>query len=421
MLVMCALPLVGGMGWWVLSWLRRTGFEVDAVLEGVRGPDVSGVPVELARAVWMLGSDQNAQRVWVSLGLGTFERGCPIVMDWIYTDMGMDIEVAMLTGQAPTDWQSDDMRTRLAHALGVPEVRVTSKTRGFVMLSLRTSDPLARPIPLPRHQHDNIDLRAVIAGMTEDGQWWSIKILYAHVLLAGVTGAGKGSVLWSIIAGLAPAVRQGLVDLWVADPKGGVEFFSGADLFTRFTWDPAQIIAMMTEAVELMDHRKSQMRGQRSRKHIPTALEPLIVIIIDEAAALSAYATADEKKEFTRLLGILLTQGRAMSISVIAALQDPSKETMPQRQLFPARIGLRLDEPTQVTMIHGKGARDRGAACDQISDEMQGVGYVSIDGVADFVRVRAFWVDDHDIDALVDQYAPLPAPVDLEEIRRMSA
>ncbi|MFJ9364119.1 hypothetical protein ACIRRA_06855 [Nocardia sp. NPDC101769] len=45
---------------------------------------------------------------------------------------------------------------------------------------------------------------------------------------------------------------------------------------------------------------------------------------------------------------------------------DPSKENAPQRQLLPYWIGLQMAEPTQVTMIHGHGAKDRGSLCDEI-------------------------------------------------------
>jgi len=39
------------------------------------------------------------------------------------------------------------------------------------------------------------------------------------------------------------------------------------------------------------------------------------------------------------------------------------------RNLFPDRIAMRLDEPEQVDMVLGDGARDRGALADLISTE----------------------------------------------------
>ncbi|MEU6580115.1 hypothetical protein [Nocardia sp. NPDC046763] len=45
---------------------------------------------------------------------------------------------------------------------------------------------------------------------------------------------------------------------------------------------------------------------------------------------------------------------------------DPSKENVPQRQLLPYWIGLQMADSTQVTMIHGHGAKDRGSLCEEI-------------------------------------------------------
>ena len=53
----------------------------------------------------------------------------------------------------------------------------------------------------------------------------------------------------------------------------------------------------------------------------------------------------------------------------MAALQDPRKEVMNIRNLFPDKIALRLDESEQVDMVLGDGARDRGALADQISPD----------------------------------------------------
>jgi DNA segregation ATPase FtsK/SpoIIIE, S-DNA-T family len=54
---------------------------------------------------------------------------------------------------------------------------------------------------------------------------------------------------------------------------------------------------------------------------------------------------------------------------VVAALQDPRKDVLAIRNLFPDRIAMRLDEPEQVDMVLGDGARDRGAACELISSD----------------------------------------------------
>ena len=81
-------------------------------------------------------------------------------------------------------------------------------------------------------------------------------------------------------------------------------------------------------------------------------------------------------------------------------LQDPRKEVLNIRNLFPDKIALRLDEPTQADLVLGDGAHDRGALCEEISADPAtgaGVGYVRLETSPDPVRVRAGFVTDTDI------------------------
>lgn len=101
-------------------------------------------------------------------------------------------------------------------------------------------------------------------------------------------------------------------------------------------------------------------------------------------------------------LGLLLSQGRAVGVVVLGAVQDPRKDVLPQRDLFPTRIALRLNEPVQVNLTIGAGARNRGALADQIPDSLPGVGYVCVDGIAEPVRVRFSHITDQHIDQLLN-------------------
>ena len=79
------------------------------------------------------------------------------------------------------------------------------------------------------------------------------------------------------------------------------------------------------------------------------------------------------------------------------------------RNLFPDRIAMRLDEPDQVDMVLGDGARDPGAACELISADPAtgaGVAFVRLGTDPDPVRVGAGWVTDADIQAMADQCLP---------------
>jgi S-DNA-T family DNA segregation ATPase FtsK/SpoIIIE len=140
-----------------------------------------------------------------------------------------------------------------------------------------------------------------------------------------------------------------------------------------------------------------------------------VVVVVDEVAFLTAYQ-ADRKLRDRTLaaLATLTTQGRAVGYCVVAALQDPRKEVLNIRNLFPDKIALRLDEPSQADLVLGDGARDRGALCDQISTDPAtgaGVGYIRLEADPDPVRVRAAFVSDADIRDMASTWAS-PIPVD---------
>jgi S-DNA-T family DNA segregation ATPase FtsK/SpoIIIE len=90
-----------------------------------------------------------------------------------------------------------------------------------------------------------------------------LRLLGTHLLVAGASGAGKGSVLSSLIRALAPLVYGGSVELWVIDPKGGMEMTFGRALFARFEdTDYEGMAAMLEEAAPTWRRGRS---GSRAR------------------------------------------------------------------------------------------------------------------------------------------------------------
>jgi len=67
-------------------------------------------------------------------------------------------------------------------------------------------------------------------------------------------------------------------------------------------------------------------------------------------------------------------------------------------------------------MVLGDSAREQGAHCDRIPASLPGVGYVRIDGVREPGRVRATYVTDDDIKAMVAAYTPRCPPLDGEQL-----
>ena len=324
------------------------------------------------------------------------------------------VRVRMVVGQQPADWEHRS--DALAHAFGARSCQVTilAGRPGFLELTVGRQDPLAAVISaLPVPDEAGVDLAAVPVGVTEGGEPWHLAVAGGtHTLVAGCTGAGKGSVLWSLLRGLAPAIRAGWVQVWAVDPKAGMELAPGEPMFARFAYEPDAMVDLLEDAAELMLGRCDRLLGV-TRVHAPTIVEPAVVVVIDELAKLTAYELDPAlRRRATQAISVLLTQGRAPAVTVVAALQDPRKDVVSFRDLFPMRVALRLVEDTQTRLVLGAGAHDRGAACERIPRSLPGVGYVLLDGDTHPTRVRASWVSDDDIAALGSAY---PAPTHADE------
>ena len=324
-------------------------------------------------------------------GLTISQRGKPdaepLVPELSLVCIGAAVDtlvVRLLVGQSVKTWaaQVDGLAAAFgAHSVSIEPGRVEAGRGRDIVLRVRHHDALAAPVPLHRPQPDTpvVRLAHVPVGLTEHGTEWTLPVAGNHILVGGATGAGKGSVLWSLVAGLAPGIKAGLIAVRCLDPKGGMEFAAGAPLFDRFAHDPDSILAVLRETTATMLARAQRLRGT-TRCHRPTRTEPHIVLLVDELATLTAYADRKQRAEVEQLLGLWLAQGRAVGVSVIAAVQDPSKDVVALRQLFPVRVGLRMTEATQTAMILSTAAHQQGARCEDIPDTTPGVGYVLTEG-----------------------------------------
>jgi S-DNA-T family DNA segregation ATPase FtsK/SpoIIIE len=384
---------VVAVGWWVLqrpSWLRFGWWPILARWRRF-----------LYRRRW------QAAMVTAKLAVAFDQHTVIPVLRKVRCRAGRDVVlVRMVTGQVPDDFAH--VSERLAHTFGVRQVKATpGPGYGTVVLTLLRGDPLTKLIPaLPVTGVP--DFTALPIAVQEDGQVYRLRLFGTQVLVVGATGSGKGSVIWAIVRALAGGVGTGLVQLWGLDPKGGMELGIGLPLFKRFaSKDFPAMAEMLEEAARTAQARAARLAG-KTRQHTPTPADPLIVLIIDELANLTAYLTDRQLKDRIKAaLGIVLTQGRAVGVHVVAAIQDPRKEVLPARGLFPTRIGLRLAEPAEVDMVLGDGLRDRGALCDRIPITLPGVGYVVLEGDPSPMRVRFPFQEDDEIRDMARTYGRL--------------
>jgi len=398
LVVWSVLVLVGWRVLWPVSFARR-----------------AASPARSRARAW------RYRRRWASVmtisGLAPWYQGriiLPVLGKVSATRYVDRVRVRLVSGQSPGDFAR--RAENLAHGFGATLCRVRTSRSGAVLLEFVRRDALAaivRPAPMPASP----DLRALEVGRREDGLPWLVRLHGTHVLVAGATGAGKASLLWSLVRAMFPLMQQGLVRVLAADPKL-MELAFGRAIFDRYgayAADPGAVVAMLEQAVAHMQARAETFAGYQ-RDHTPTVEHPFTVVLVDEVAFLTAYQPDRKLRErVMNSLATLTTQGRAVGYCVVAALQDPRKDVLAIRNLFPDRIAMRLDEPEQVDMVLGDGARDRGAACELISADPAtgaGVAFVRTESDPDPVRVRAGWVADHDILTLASYCRDDPEPLD---------
>jgi S-DNA-T family DNA segregation ATPase FtsK/SpoIIIE len=274
-------------------------------------------------------------------------------------------------------------------------------------------DPLATPFDatVPAVGAGMPDLRAVPMGRTEDNTAWLLDVRVS-TLVAGTSGSGKASLVWSLLFGLAPAIRAGLVEVHGIDLKGGMEFAMGRPLFTRYAQTADVAVALLEDASAQMTARAARLAGISRSLEQPTVAEPLVFVVVDELAALVAYQTdRDLLRPAEAALSLILSQGRAVGCYVFGFLQDPRKDTVKMRHLFPQSFGLRLRDREEVAMVLSDGAVAAGAACHKIPRSTPGVGFVLGEGNRP-VRVRAGYVSDQMIRDCAARFpAACPRPV----------
>lgn len=227
-------------------------------------------------------------------------------------------------------------------------------------------------------------------------------LMQVHLLIGGMTGAGKSVVIRGILWALmqhSPHRRK----MVLIDPKR-VELhpYRRAPHCIGYADTPDAMAAAIADMCRVMDARYSTMQAQEMRE----TAEPHIYIIIDELADLMDVCGAGCKRDLKRILQL----GRAAGIHVIAATQHP------ERRVLPAEIQLNF---TAVLALPCKTAIESRQLIGQTGAERLEIGsaYYTSCTQRDPRRVSIPMVSDADIRAVLDRWtapktapAPRPAP-----------
>ncbi|MGH3157231.1 MAG: hypothetical protein ACRDNF_11730, partial [Streptosporangiaceae bacterium] len=223
-----------------------------------------------------------------------------------------------------------------------------------VVLHVAERDVLAETIPLPAGSERLTITKPIASGVHEDGQVSALTLREVATLAVGLRGSGKSNLLNVLIAQLA---RCDDVLIFVIDQKGGrmaapwlEPWLSGKTRHPVIDW-----LATTREEAEMM--LRACLRGidARSRsgsggeKIVPSARQPAVMLIVDEAAVIFGLGTGGPRSSLdgitnTQLaaLGTQITMlGRSEAIDPVFATQRGSA-TMTGSGDLKSQCGLRI-------------------------------------------------------------------------------
>jgi len=285
----------------------------------------------------------------------------------------------------------------LSEVIGCREVVVTPTGPGVAKLAFHWRDPVGRHLPLA-----DLPLAPkgrLAYGIRQDGSVASLK-WNESVLIGGLTRSGKSNLIWVL---LADCIRQRIpVDLYISDPKGGVELDAFEQL-VGLTHRPSLIkvrmyasteketFEMLRTVNEALSVRQWQIKQQKLRKVEPSAENPLVVVILDEILPLTDML----KKGTDSPLGRVTYQGAHAGYVVWANTQTAQVDTVGRwRDVIPQRVCFATRNPQMTDSVLGQGADSAGARCDEI--RQAGVGFSYAEEEHHPRKFRAAFVTDDD-------------------------
>jgi len=258
----------------------------------------------------------------------------------------------------------ESLSREIAEALGATSARITTQGNA-VRIEVPRSDPqpLCLLPLLARIPPSRIPFGTATLGLADDGAPLLVRLPspeVAHVLVAGVTGAGKTALLQTIVMSLSLTTHRRQLQFVLIDPKGrSFEPLAGLPHLLRpIVTEPDQAVQALGDLVNLMEQR------DRSR-----VTDPRVIVAIDELADL----VQTGGPAILEGLGRLVQRGREAGIHVIGATQNTSSSILGPlvKANFPVRLVGRVVSAEDARVAAGVG----------------GTGAEKLTGRGDFVAV----------------------------------
>jgi len=334
-------------------------------------------------------------------------------------DAGPRIETELTLAPGQSAEQVQQAREGIAHAFDVPTraVRALPSTESArrVRLTVVAGDLLAKALPWPGPSRPGGSVAEPLrfaryedwrdAELTfphtalPDGLGDLIEKIAFHLLIAGMTGAGKSAAARCLIAEL---ITRTDVVIWIADiVKKWQTFGAAAPAVDWFATDKPTAAAMLSTLPGIIAARADYLGRHGYDNWEPGCGIPYMVVLLEEGAALLSGGNDD----FVRAA----EQARSVGLTLIVSIQRPSYRTMPieARQQFGGALchGVKSDADARFVL---DDLVDAGANPEQWGTKRPGYAYLTVPGVDEdrhTVPLRSFKISRGELAALATEWA----------------
>lgn len=268
-------------------------------------------------------------------------------------------------------------------ALSVPQISIIRENGRFQIA-------VARPVEAPVGLLDvlslglEIPLETAVIGLSEGGAPVLLPIYQNHVLISGIDGAGKTSLLRTIAVSLALANRQSqLQQVIIAPVFENNDSFSVLEPLTVLPHMTAQVAYRLEDAaqhlawlVEEMEHRR------RWGDKVPS-----IVVLIDQVSALMEMGNDSIVEAIT----VLLQRGKEAGIHLILTTSKPDSDRLDTylKANLPIRVVGHAADAAQATAASGLDNSD--------AEYLLGRGDFMLVQNNQFTYFQAAFINDYDL------------------------
>lgn len=169
-------------------------------------------------------------------------------------------------------------------------------------------------------------------------QWFDL-VSDPHILVAGKSQSGKSNLVNGMIASFASTHSPEELRIVLIDQKGGIEFTHWHDL-PHLLWDIVKtvdevkpvlerLVSIMRKRMALLEKSKAKDIAAYNKRVDREHQLARVLVVIDEMNTFVGLKGLTE--EIHNLIMLLVSQGRAVGLHVIAATQHPEVKVIPGR------------------------------------------------------------------------------------------